>query len=87
MLWLCCIAYDPDKGAKFSTYFWTSAENRFKDLHKAASRKMRVGDYDRVWLEAESVKQAIIAATEGPSVEDEAIANISVIEIYRSKER
>ena len=87
VLWLCCTTYDPDKGAKFSTYFWTSAENRFKDLHKAASRKMRVGDYNRVWIDHEDLQVLIAERTKEDSAEDEALAQIRVREIYRSRMR
>lgn len=87
VLWLCCTTYDPDKGAKFSTYFWTAAENRFKDLHKAASRKMRVGDYQRVWIDHEDLQVQVAIATQEPSAEDEAMAKINVREIYRSRPR
>ena len=87
VLWLCCTTYDPDKGAKFSTYFWTAAENRFKDLHKAASRMMRVGDYDRVWIEREEIQEQVRKMTVEPSAEDEAIAAMRVIEIYNSGRR
>ena len=66
--------YDPDNGACFNTFFWTCANRRFLDLHKAASRKMRVGDYSRVSLEAESVRAAVnewlVAATWQNSIAD-----------------
>lgn len=87
VLWLVCTSYDPDNGATFNTFFWTAAENRFKDLHKAASRQKRVGDYERVWLEAESVRQVLSETHLTPTVEDEVLAKINVREIYRSGRR
>lgn len=84
MLWLVCLSYDPNKGASFNTLFWSAAKNRFLDLHKAASRKMRVGDYYRTSLSAESVAEAVSEFFLSPSAEDEAIARITVREQYRS---
>jgi DNA-directed RNA polymerase specialized sigma24 family protein len=84
VLWLCCTTYDPDKGAKFQTYFWTAAERRFIDLHRAASRQMRVGDYSRVCLHGDDVRDELALRIEGPSAEDQALANMRVIEIFRS---
>lgn len=84
VLWLACETYDPNQGAIFNTYFWDCAKRRFLDLHKAASRQKRVGDYFRVELEAESVAQAVAEATEEGSAEDEFLAKITVMERFRS---
>jgi DNA-directed RNA polymerase specialized sigma24 family protein len=88
VLWLCCLSYDPDQGAKFSTFFWTSAERRFLDLHKAASRQKRAGDYERVWIEAEGFRDVVheMKSVEG-SAEEEALARIHVREIFRSSDQ
>jgi DNA-directed RNA polymerase specialized sigma24 family protein len=83
VLWLACVAYDPNQGACFNTLFWTCANRRFLDLHKAASRKMRVGDYDRVWLDDEDVREQLNEYLDH-SAEDEAIAMMVVEELYRS---
>lgn len=85
VLWLACNAYDPNHGATFNTFFWDCAKRRFLDLHKAASRQKRVGDYFRVDLEAESVRQAVAEATEEGSAEEEVLARISVRERLRAK--
>lgn len=87
VLWLACNAYDPDHGAIFNTFFWDCAKRRFLDLHKAASRQKRVGDYERVWLESESVREAVAEATEEGSAEEEALARMTVLELYRSGRR
>lgn len=87
VLWLCCQSYDPNHGAIFNTYFWTAAENRFKDLHKAASRQKRSGDYERVWLEAESVRQTLSEMHLEESAEEEVLARFKVREIWRSGRR
>lgn len=84
VLWLCCTKYDPANGACFNTYFWQAAKNRFLDLHKAASRKMRAGDYERVSLDAESVREAIYEMLEHPSAEEEFLALESVRERFRT---
>lgn len=83
VLWLACMKYDPDNGACFNTFFWTCANRRFLDLHKAASRQRRVGDYKRVWLEADSVREAIAEFCES-SAEEEALARMEVQRLYHS---
>ncbi len=87
VLWLCCEAYDPDKGAKFQTYFWTAAEHRLRDLHKAASRQMRVGDYFRVSLDGSDIREMLTGSKLMDSAEEEALANMHVIEIFRSAKK
>lgn len=84
VLWLTCQAYDPNHGATFNTFFWTNAERRFLDLHKAASRQKRAGDYERVSIEADSVREVIAEISLEHSAEDQALARINVIELYRS---
>lgn len=59
VLWGVCNTYDPNHGATFNTYFWECAKRKFLDLHKAASRKKRVGDYERVFLDDLSFKAAM----------------------------
>jgi DNA-directed RNA polymerase specialized sigma24 family protein len=93
VLWLACLKYDPDNGACFSTFFWTCAQRRFLDLNKAAGRKMRQGDYHRVWLDTDALSEVIdeflsaasSGVTEEPSAEDEALALIEVREIFRTR--
>lgn len=101
VLWKACNVYDPNNGACFNTLFWTMAHNRVKDLHKAASRKMRVGDYDLVYydqvdeiqrndayvevLNGNELTAAITTGLLSPSAEDEALALMHVREIYRSR--
>lgn len=84
VLWLCCVKYDPNNGACFNTFFWQSAKNRFLDLHKAASRKMRVGDYQRVSLDVDAVQRAVYEMLGDASAEDEVMAMETVRERYRS---
>lgn len=83
VLWLCCNAYDPDRGATFSTFFETSARRRLTDLHRTASRKKRVGDYSRVWLEDQSLRYAIESVRLEESAEEFALAEMHVIELFR----
>lgn len=82
VLWQCCNLYDPDNGACFNTFFWTCWNRKFLDLHKHASRKMRVGDYDRVWLDDEATR-GVIENFLDASAEDEALARIHVQELAR----
>lgn len=81
---MACNTYDPNHGATFNTFFWTLAERRILDLHKAASRQKRVGDYLRVDLEAESVRDMVSEIALSASAEDEALARIAVREVFRS---
>jgi hypothetical protein len=83
VLWLACNSYDPDRGAKFGTHFWNMARNRLIDLHKAASRKKRVGDYERVSLDSDAIRNLIELITVS-SAEDEVLARITVIERFHS---
>lgn len=85
VLWLCCNMYDPNKGAKFRTLFWTAAQNRFLTAHERASAQKRVGDYYRVNLDSESVQIALSESFLDHSAEEEALARISVREEYRSR--
>lgn len=87
VLWSACQDYDPNHGATFNTFFWGKVERRFLDLHKAASRKKRQGDYERVSLEAESVRLAVAERTLGDSAEDHYIAEMNVIEHLRAKKK
>lgn len=63
VLWRCVTLYDPNNGAGFSTFFWTAAQNRMKDLITAARRQKRESE----WFETLST----FAATNihGPSLE------------------
>lgn len=83
VLWLACLKYNPNNGSGFTNFFWTCAERRFLDLHKAASRKMRVGDYETDVYDPEMMAEAIREFAD--SAEDEALARIHVKEIYRSQ--
>jgi DNA-directed RNA polymerase specialized sigma24 family protein len=84
VLWLACMKYDPDQGAGFNTFFWTCAQRRLMDLHKAANRQMRSGDFHWVWLESESIADFINELLEA-SAEEMTFAKIDVAEIYRSR--
>lgn len=84
VLWLACMKYDPDNGACFKTFFWTCAKRRFLDLHKFASRQCRAGNYNRVWLDDSRFSDILDEFLEG-SAEDEALARMTVLEIYRSR--
>ena len=82
VLWKACNSYDPDQGARFNTHFWNCAQRRVIDLHKAASAQKRIGDYERVWLEDEAIRDAI-GELLAYSPEDEVIALSEVREIIR----
>lgn len=87
ILWLVCKVYDPDKGATFNTLFWQSANNRLKDLKKAAFRQKRAANLSTYSLDVDTVRFAVEQMTLAPSPEEEILARITVSEAFRSGRR
>lgn len=93
VLWLACGSYDPNRGSAFNNYFWKLTVNRFRDLRKHATRKMRVGDFLNVSLDTyvvvlddeEMLSSEIAQILSDPSAEDEALARFTAREIYNSR--
>lgn len=83
VLWRACCSYDPDKGATFNTYFWQMANNHQISLHRKAASQKRVGDYDRISLDVEAVREVISELRSDPSAEDEYLARLTIQERYR----
>lgn len=84
ILWLVCAVYDPDKGATFNTLFWQSANNRLKDLKKAAFRHKRAANLSTYSLDVEAVRWTVEQMNLHPSSEDEILARVTVSEVFRS---
>lgn len=87
VLWLACGAYDPDNGSGFNNFFWTCAKRRFLDLHKAASREKRVGDYSTVSMQVEDVGAAVEQMFQEASSEEQVLALFTAREVYNSRRR
>lgn len=83
VLWRACCSYDPDKGASFNTYFWRMTNNHQISLHRKAASQKRVGDYERISLDEEEVREVISELRTDPSAEDEYLARITVRERFR----
>lgn len=79
VLWLCILKYDPDKGAKFDTYFYQSMRNRYADLVKHAFRPMRASNIHAFCLDSEDVRTEVERLLSG-NCEDDAMALIEVKE-------
>lgn len=84
ILWLVCSIYDPDKGATFNTLFWQSANNRLKDLKKAAFRQKRAANLNTYSLDVDAVRYVVEEMTLRPSPEDEILAQMEILEAFRS---
>lgn len=83
VLWMACRTYDPNKGASFNTLFWQMTNNHLISLHRKSAALKRVGDYERVSLDVEEVREAIAELRSDPSAETEYLARLSVQERYR----
>jgi DNA-directed RNA polymerase specialized sigma24 family protein len=84
VLWMACRTYDPNKGASFNTLFWQMSFNHVISLHRKASSQKRVGDYERISLDVEEIREAISELRADPSAEDEYLARLAVTERWRS---
>jgi len=78
VLWECTVAYDPNKGASFNTYFQQSAKNRVISLIRHASTKSRSAVV--VSLGIEAVAAAVDECLAITSAEDLALMRITIRE-------
>ena len=83
VLWMACRTYDPNKGASFNTLFHQMSHNHLISLHRKASSQKRIGDYERISLDAEEVRTAISELRSDPSAETEYLARLTVEERFR----
>lgn len=83
VLWLCVGKYNPDKGAKFDTYFWQAMRNRYANLVKHAFRPMRASNVHCYTLEQPEVLAQVERIMAG-NAEDDAMARIEVHERLRA---
>lgn len=78
VLWMACRTYDPNKGASFNTLFWQMAHNHMATLWRKASTQKRRGDYERISLDVDEIREAISELLSDPSAEEEVLARLAV---------
>ena len=84
VLYECVLTYDPDKGAKFSTYFQGNAKRRVIDIIRYFNAKRRTAEGGVTTLSDEAVQAAVDDAISAPSAEDRAL-NIMELQEYVAK--
>lgn len=57
VLWLCVERYDPDRGAQFSTFFWTAAKRRLISIRRHFGAKKRAAEW--VHLDGDALTAAV----------------------------
>lgn len=76
VLWLCVKSYDPDNGARFSTFFWTAAKHKLTDLYRFYGAKKRKAEI--IYLDGDALAHIMDTFQEDFSAEDWAVALVSV---------
>jgi DNA-directed RNA polymerase specialized sigma24 family protein len=79
VLWLCVQSYDPDKGARFSTLFWTAAKRRLISIRRRFGAQKRSAEW--VILNGDELAAAIDSVISEFSAEDYAVAFLSLREL------
>jgi DNA-directed RNA polymerase specialized sigma24 family protein len=79
VLWECVVNYDPGKGARFNTYFQTSAKNRIVSLIRRFQALSRTAEVASLDVEAVSLAVDEVFA-KGYSAEDTALLRMEVRE-------
>lgn len=82
VLWDCVRTYNPDKGAKFNTFFQQSAKNKIVSLIRYFEAKTRVANSMVVTLEDDAVRFAIEEDLGGATAEDIALQRMELQAIY-----
>lgn len=77
VLWECVANYDPGHGARFNTYFQTSAKNRIVSLIRRFQTASRTADVTSLDVEAVSLAVDEVFA-KGYSAEDTALLRMEV---------
>lgn len=76
VLWKCTLAYHPDNGANFNTFFWRSAKNRTISIERHAKAQRRFAEW--VHLDPDEFGLVCDRAISDYSAEEYAIANLSI---------
>jgi RNA polymerase sigma factor (sigma-70 family) len=79
VLWECVANYDPGQGARFNTYFQTSAKNRIVSLIRRYKTLSRTADVQSLDVEAVSFAVDEVFA-KGYSAEDTALLRMEVVD-------
>lgn len=72
VLWICTQGYHPDRGAQFSTYFWTAAKRRLISIRRFLGAKKRAAEW--VHLDGDALAAAVDEILQEFSAEEYAIA-------------
>jgi len=78
VLWTCTVHYDPDRGAKFNTYFQGSAKNRIISLIRHANTKSRKAIVHS--LDVEAVSAAVDALFSTADTEERVMMRMEIAE-------
>lgn len=81
VLFLACLKYDPDKGAKFTTFFHDLIRNRMGHLKQYAYAQKRQSNLNIESLTDDAVAWAVEEATAAQSAESDVMDLITVREI------
>lgn len=81
VLFIACMKYDPNKGAKFTTFFRDLIRNRIGHLRQYAYAKKRQSNLHLESLTDEAVAWAVEEATAASSAEEDVMALITVREL------
>lgn len=79
VLWECVQNYDPGKGARFNTYFQTSAKNRIVSLIRRFQARSRIADVSSLDVEAVALAVDEVFA-KGYSAEDTALLRMEIVD-------
>ena len=80
VLWAACEKYDPDKGAKFNTFFRMLVNNRIATLIRNAFVQKRQSNLFCETLTSDDVAAVVDEITSCASAETEYLARLSITE-------
>lgn len=81
VLFIACVKYDPNRGAKFTTFFRDLIRNRIGHLQQYAWAQKRQSDLWTETLSDDAVAWAVEEATASPSAEDDVMTLMTIREI------
>ena len=85
VLWLACVRYSPNSGANFNTFFNLLANNRRRDLVRAAWRDSRKANNHSEAIDSEDVRSYVESANCDDSSEEYALALMAVGERLQTR--
>lgn len=78
VLWTCVQSYDPDRGARFSTFFWTAAKRRLISIRRHYGAQKRSAEW--VHLDGDALAEMVDEIVTEASAEDYALAFAAIEE-------